>query len=127
MVTDSKLNLGEITIPAASNVDTDILDFQAAGVAFGKGRLYFNALVSVVGAGGTSAQVKLMDSANGSAFVDVLLSRDTPLAEITAGKILLSVSLPSTIRRYIKANVIGAGAFSGGKIKIFLTSEPLAA
>jgi hypothetical protein len=124
MITDSKLNLGEIVIPNAGNIDTDVLDFQLAKVAFGGGNLFFNAVVSVVGAGGTSAQIKLIDSPDNSTWTDVVLSAVVLLADLVVGKLLLSVALPSNIKRYVKGNVIGTGAFTGGKVKIFFTLEP---
>jgi hypothetical protein len=124
MITDAKLNLGEIEIPDAGNIDTDVLDFQAAKVAFGGGNIFFNAVVSVAGTTGTSCTVKLMHSVDGSAWVDIVSTPAVLLADLTLGKMLLSVAMPSNVRRYVKANVAGAGTFGVGKVKCFFTLEP---
>ena len=126
MIIDNKLDLGEITIPNAGNTDTDVLDFQAAKVAFGGGQLFLNAMVTVDGAVGTSSQIKVLDSPDASSWTNFLSSEDVQLADIKKGKVILGVSLPPDIKRYLKANVVGTGAFSAGKVRIWLAKEPIA-
>lgn len=126
MITDKQLELGEIAIPNAGNTDSDEFDFQAAKVAFGGGQIFLNAMVTEDGVGGTSTQVKLLDAtAAGGSYGDRILSKVVDLADIKVGLVMLSVSLPPDIKRAVKVNVIGTGAFSAGKVKFWLSGHPL--
>lgn len=112
-------------MPAAAEVDAaEKLNLGGANY-LESGTIFFNALVTEDGEGGTSLKVIFYDSADNSAFADIITSDVVDLADLLEGKVLLSVALPPDCRQYVKASLTAVGTFTGGKVSTFLSKTPL--
>jgi hypothetical protein len=112
----------------------DVIDLQAAGLDMGQGAcLSLVIMVSEDAASGgaaTAAFSLASDSTaalatDGSATVHVT-SATFAVAEMTAGKVLMSVELPQgSYERYVGLlQTTGTAAFTGGAVTAFLTVAP---
>jgi len=128
MIEDDKNTFGpEEAIPNAGNVDfDDILDSAVNPGLFHSDTnpLYWNAMVTEDGADGTTAQLILYHSDDKGAWEALLTTVEHAIGVIKKGFVMISVPIPVEHQRYLKANLIGAGAFSAGKVKTGLYLTP---
>lgn len=102
---------------------SDVLDLTEGGDALGN-ELLIVCQCSEKAAGGTSFTVDI-ETDDDSAFASartLFSSGDILTAEAEAGAKLFAVRVPRGTRRYMRANVTASGAFSAGKIDIFLVT-----
>jgi hypothetical protein len=126
MIKDAQLIFEESqAMPNDDSIDAaNTLDLQADGVG-GGGNLYFNAMVTVAPTAGTSIQVDLLGSPDDDVYVDIVTSDEVEQADATKGKVIISVSLPPDVSRYLKVNLVGNGDMSDGKVSTWLSREPV--
>lgn len=120
---------------AGSYLIGDVMDLGAAARDIGNGEeLYLVISVDTAGAsaGAATGQFNLVtdDNAALASPAVVVSSKAWAVADMTAGKTLLAVSLPregTGYERYIGIQqVTGVAAFTAGKVNAFLTKDPAA-
>lgn len=101
----------------SSMVNGNAIDLRATAPALAS---EYRVLVTVseAAAGGTSVAVHLEDSADGTTFTDIpgTQGASVVLAKLTKGAQLLSVRLPQTCKRYVRAVLVPTGTFTSGKV-----------
>ena len=111
------------TTVAAHDSD-NILDLQGADPNFGIGTpKYVNIVVNTTCTSGGSATVKvgLYDSSDNSTWTVLAESEAYAVANLTAGKVLMSMSLPAEHERYLKVvYTIATAALTAGKFDAWI-------
>lgn len=119
-----------VAIPASAGTVAigDVIDLRGLGggsllgglrdVGNGEDVVWY-ASVDVAGAGGTSLQLELVSSAASDLSSPNVHARSAvvPLASLTAGKMLIQITLPledPTYLRYLGIRAVTVGTFSGG-------------
>lgn len=116
----------------------DVVDLQSLGGTdtgalrdIGNGReIFWYAVVETAGTGGTSLNLQLVSSA-ASTLTSPNIHAQTGvvvLANLTAGKKLVMISVPlegSEYLRYLGVQAVAAGTFTGGTISSGLTLDPV--
>jgi hypothetical protein len=125
MIMDDKLVFSEEQAITATAVGANVIDTGVADSMIGDGApVYLNCVVDTAftGQGTTTLQVAVQDSADDSAYDDVVISNAVDEADLVAGKCVLKVALPNGLRRYIRLNyTVGSGPFTAGKVNAFLS------
>lgn len=87
--------------------------------------LWINAAVDTAATSGGSATVQavLQDSADGTAFADVLAGPVVPVANLTVGTVLLQTQPPAGLRRYFRVTWrVGTAALTAGKFTAYVSN-----
>lgn len=119
-----------VAIPASAGTVAvgDVIDLQGlgGGTVIGKQRdagngedVVWYVSINAPGAGGTSVQFQLVSSAASDLSSPNIHAQSAvvPLASLTAGKVILQITLPledPTYLRYLGIRAVTVGAFSGG-------------
>lgn len=125
MITDEKLIFSEEQAVTDTAVSTYSVDTGAPDSKIGGGTpVYLNCVVDTafIGQGSTTLTLALQDSADNSAYDDVLITGPIDEAELAEGKTVLKVALPCGLRQYLRLNyTVGSGPFTEGKVNAFLS------
>ena len=95
------------------------------------GKLWLNVVVGTAFATSSSATlaVALQDSADDSSYAAASPTCSTPAtaaATLTAGKVIISTPLPTSLRRYVKlVYTIGTGTMTAGAIDAWIGHGPV--
>lgn len=87
--------------------------------------LWINATVDTTATSGGSATVQavLQDSADGATFADVLAGPVVPVANLTAGTVLMQVQPPTGMRRYFRITWrVGTAVLTAGKFTAYVSN-----
>lgn len=129
-ILDKRLEFADaVAIPASAGTVAigDVVDLRGLGVGaiggqrdIGNGEdVVWYASVDVAGAGGTSMQLQLVSSAASDLSSPNIHAQSAvvPLASLTAGKMLVQITVPledPTYLRYLGIRAVTVGTFSGG-------------
>jgi len=101
----------------ADFASTNVIDTLAVAADIGTGmpiRLLVTITLAVTG--GTSIQAILVDcDTEGGSYLDVLSGKVVLVAAALAGKVLLDLTLPPGLQRFVRVAFRNAGANSAGK------------
>lgn len=125
MILDEKLVLSDEQAVTDSAASTNVVDFGVANPNIGEGTpLYFNCVVgseAFAAAAAATLKVHLQDSADNSAFDDLLVTADIGKASLVAGAYVIKVALPNVIRQYARAYfTVGTGPMTAGKVNAWI-------
>ncbi|MDR3005204.1 MAG: hypothetical protein LBV14_13335 [Acidovorax sp.] len=87
--------------------------------------LWINAVVDtpVTSGGAATVQAVLQDSADGTAYADVVAGPVLALADLKAGATLLQIQPPTGMRRYVRiAWRVGTAALTAGKFTAYVSN-----
>ena len=124
---DNNLVMSDAQALTVTAVSTKSIDTQTALRNLGSGEeidLVVTIPTTMTAGGAATLTTSLQDSADNTAFVDVVLGPAVAVASLVAGFEVLRITLPRTLRRYIAMNyTVATGPMTAGSITAYLTDD----
>lgn len=124
----TKLSTAQAVTTVGDTASTNAYDNGSAhssDISMTGENLWINAVVdtSVTSGGAATVQAVLQDSADGTAFADVVAGPVLALADLKAGATLLQIQPPTGMRRYFRvAWRVGTAALTAGKFTAYVSN-----
>ena len=98
------------------------VDFQEPGDAVGQ-ELTIRVIAAETFAGINGVQIKLQTSADNSAWEDVIMTPEIPVAKLTRGAEVFRVRTPNGLKRYARLQYVVNGNASAGSFTAYMSKE----
>lgn len=109
-----------------ATANSSSIDFEDVNPNMGQGNpIHFASIVSVVYDAGATARADLADSADDSSFA-VIVTGVASAANPAVGTVLTDLTVPSTNRRYVRAQYVITGTPATGSVSTYLDIHHLA-
>lgn len=119
MIIDKLLKVSANQVVTATAASTDTIDFGQVSPNTGlddRTAMVFTVSEAVAAAGAATVTFVIQDSADNSAFADVVATGAISKDQLKAGQQVV-LPMPTKLRRYVRANyVVASGPLTAGKI-----------
>lgn len=118
MIIDKLLKVSDDQSVTASAPSTDVIDFGQANPNTGMdnlSKMVITVSETATASGAATVSIALQDSANNSAWADVVVLPTKQLSDLKAGAQFV-IPMPTKLRRYCRVNyTVGTGPLTAGK------------